>query len=158
METVQSIHLPPDQKDGTCSICLDSLDTGELVSKTSCNHYFHPDCLRPWIISKNSCPLCREKSYFVIPVLPSTNTIPEDTGLYPYSFSLSQLSAPNGSSTWGRLTDLRMSDILVPDNSITLPFFFSQDSGLALPIAALPYPETRIDIAFRELEDLLQVD
>jgi len=42
--------------------------------------------------------------------------------------------------------------------NLPLPFFFSRDSGLALPTAALPYNEMRINFAFRNLYDLLIVD
>jgi|LauGreDrversion4_2_1035121.scaffolds.fasta_scaffold09026_5 hypothetical protein len=42
--------------------------------------------------------------------------------------------------------------------NLPLPFFFSRDSGLALPTAALPYNEMRINFAFRNLSDLLIVD
>ena len=42
--------------------------------------------------------------------------------------------------------------------NLPLPFFFSRDSGLALPTAALPYNEMRINFAFRNWNDLLTVD
>ena len=42
--------------------------------------------------------------------------------------------------------------------NLPLPFFFSRDSGLALPTAALPYNEMRINFAFRNIYDLLTVD
>jgi len=42
--------------------------------------------------------------------------------------------------------------------NLPLPFFFSRDSGLALPTAALPYNEMRINFAFRNIWDLLIVD
>ena len=42
--------------------------------------------------------------------------------------------------------------------NLPLPFFFSRDSGLALPTAALPYNEMRINFAFRNIYDLLVVD
>jgi hypothetical protein len=42
--------------------------------------------------------------------------------------------------------------------NVPLPFFFSRDSGMALPTAALPYNEMRITFAFRNLSDLLTID
>jgi hypothetical protein len=42
--------------------------------------------------------------------------------------------------------------------NLPLPFFYSRDSGIALPTAALPYNEMRINFAFRNLADLLTVD
>jgi len=41
--------------------------------------------------------------------------------------------------------------------NLPLPFFYSRDSGVALPTAALPYNEMRINFYFREWEQLLIV-
>jgi len=47
---------------------------------------------------------------------------------------------------------------LVPQAcNLPLPFFYTRDSGVALPTAALPYNEMRISFQFRELEELLVV-
>lgn len=42
--------------------------------------------------------------------------------------------------------------------NLPLPFFFSRDSGVALPTAALPYNDMRINFSFRNWTDLLIVD
>lgn len=42
--------------------------------------------------------------------------------------------------------------------NLPLPFFYSRDSGVALPTAAIPYNEIRIQFAFRPYTDLLIVD
>jgi hypothetical protein len=42
--------------------------------------------------------------------------------------------------------------------NLPLPFFFTRDSGVALPTAALPYNDMRINFSFRDLRDLLIVD
>lgn len=39
--------------------------------------------------------------------------------------------------------------------NVPLPFFFTRDTGIALPTAALPYNEMKIDISFRDWRDLL---
>lgn len=39
--------------------------------------------------------------------------------------------------------------------NLPLPFFYSRDSGVALPTAALPYNEMRINFSFRDWSDLL---
>jgi len=39
--------------------------------------------------------------------------------------------------------------------NLPLPFFFTRDSGVALPTAALPYNEMRINFQFRSLDELL---
>jgi hypothetical protein len=42
--------------------------------------------------------------------------------------------------------------------NLPLPFFFSRDSGVALPTAALPYNDMRIQFSFRDWTQLLIVD
>lgn len=42
--------------------------------------------------------------------------------------------------------------------NLPLPFFFSRDSGVALPTAALPYNEMRINYSFRDWTQLLILD
>lgn len=42
-----------------CAICKDPLSVGELAKQLPCRHSYHADCILPWLISRNSCPLCR---------------------------------------------------------------------------------------------------
>lgn len=42
--------------------------------------------------------------------------------------------------------------------NLPLPFFFTRDSGVALPTAALPYNEMRINFCFRPWQDLLVLE
>ena len=41
----------------TCVICLETIK-GEPI-KTPCNHVMHNKCLTTWLISENTCPICR---------------------------------------------------------------------------------------------------
>ena len=41
--------------------------------------------------------------------------------------------------------------------NLPLPFFYTRDSGVALPTAALPYNEMRINFTFRDYKDLIVV-
>jgi len=45
--------------DDLCAICLDKYIKGEILSKLVCNHRFHKECTKKWLISKNACPICR---------------------------------------------------------------------------------------------------
>lgn len=42
-----------------CSICYEDMATGDEVYKLPCCHTFHVECLSSWIVSHNTCPLCR---------------------------------------------------------------------------------------------------
>ena len=41
-----------------CSYCLELLDFFE-ISKTTCGHSFHTNCLNEWKTKYNNCPNCR---------------------------------------------------------------------------------------------------
>ena len=51
--------------DELCSICLEGLNNNDTIFKTDCNHFYHKQCIKPWIenqIEENSkikCPMCR---------------------------------------------------------------------------------------------------
>jgi len=42
-----------------CSVCKDEFDLEAKLIKLPCNHYFHSDCVKPWLLQRNSCPTCR---------------------------------------------------------------------------------------------------
>jgi len=46
-----------------CSICLDKYVKDDRLILLSCNHYFHEDCLLPWIDHNNTCPHCRRNIF-----------------------------------------------------------------------------------------------
>ena len=43
-----------------CAVCKDSFDVdGGPLHKLPCAHYFHCDCIVPWLKQHNTCPVCR---------------------------------------------------------------------------------------------------
>ena len=42
-----------------CAVCKDEFNLGEECLSMPCNHYFHDNCLLPWLKERNSCPICR---------------------------------------------------------------------------------------------------
>jgi len=59
----------------------------------------------------------------------------------------------------GDFEDLNQNNTSLPVTTLNLPlpFFFTRDSGVALPTAALPYNEMRMNFQFRSLDELLVV-
>lgn len=59
----------------------------------------------------------------------------------------------------GNVPELTSASKVLPTYTINLPlpFFFTRDTGVSLPTAALPYNEMRIQFQFREYTDLLVV-
>ena len=43
----------------TCTVCQEDLKINEPVKKLACEHYFHEDCIMPWLRVQNTCPMCR---------------------------------------------------------------------------------------------------
>jgi hypothetical protein len=58
------------------------------------------------------------------------------------------------------LTGPTASNVAIPAHTLNLPlpFFYGRDSGVALPTAALPYNDMRINFSFRNWSDLLILD
>jgi hypothetical protein len=43
-----------------CSLCLDNFKKGEDILTLPCEHFFHENCLTPWLIKSNLCPMCKQ--------------------------------------------------------------------------------------------------
>ncbi|KAK9150322.1 hypothetical protein Syun_008631 [Stephania yunnanensis] len=43
----------------SCSICMDEYVVDKKVGSLSCRHEFHIDCIKDWLLQKNTCPICR---------------------------------------------------------------------------------------------------
>ena len=44
-----------------CVICLKDLVENEMVKGLKCMHFFHSECINPWLKVKTHCPICRQK-------------------------------------------------------------------------------------------------
>ena len=42
-----------------CTVCQEYFTEDTKVKELPCNHYFHIDCIVPWLKLHNSCPICR---------------------------------------------------------------------------------------------------
>ncbi|XP_050206180.1 probable E3 ubiquitin-protein ligase HIP1 [Mercurialis annua] len=45
--------------DEPCSICQEQYVDGQDLGKLDCGHDFHFNCIKQWLIQKNSCPICK---------------------------------------------------------------------------------------------------
>lgn len=51
-----------DMNSGNCTICCEDMVKGDMVAKTPCQHNYHNECLKTWLVEqchKPICPLCR---------------------------------------------------------------------------------------------------
>ncbi|CAH8386792.1 unnamed protein product [Eruca vesicaria subsp. sativa] len=42
-----------------CAICKDEIVVEERVKRLPCKHYYHGECIVPWLGIRNTCPVCR---------------------------------------------------------------------------------------------------
>lgn len=85
LEISASQHNPDDSSRAECQICLSDFQVGDKICWSNnplCVHAFHIDCLEPWLMKHNHCPLCRN-DYLVPPQMdPKTDEVesPNNTG------------------------------------------------------------------------------
>ncbi|XP_074651445.1 E3 ubiquitin-protein ligase RNF115-like isoform X2 [Tubulanus polymorphus] len=55
-----SISQEQVEKTLQCTVCMEDFKLGENVRKLPCDHYYHTDCIVPWLERHGSCPICRK--------------------------------------------------------------------------------------------------
>ena len=58
LDKIKEIKLKRKKKQA-CSVCICDLEKGDKVMKLKCKHYFHRDCILPWLEKNDNCPNCR---------------------------------------------------------------------------------------------------
>ncbi|CAI9784232.1 unnamed protein product [Fraxinus pennsylvanica] len=51
-----------DQQSNFCVICQVDFQDQENVGTLNCGHEYHVDCIKKWLLMKNTCPICKSKA------------------------------------------------------------------------------------------------
>ena len=43
-----------------CSVCYSNIKQGEQIKQLPCQHCYHVDCIREWLMKERVCPLCKQ--------------------------------------------------------------------------------------------------
>jgi len=80
---------------GSCSVCFDDFESGSLANQLPCKHLFHKDCITPWLIQHNTCPVCRHS----LPTEEEEETSKNEALNYNDEASTSSSSSSSGPSS-----------------------------------------------------------
>lgn len=50
---------PKNLEPPTCCVCVELINIGKKGMFMPCGHVYHPDCLKPWLLTNHTCPVCR---------------------------------------------------------------------------------------------------
>ncbi|KAK3156234.1 hypothetical protein QOZ80_2AG0104560 [Eleusine coracana subsp. coracana] len=59
VEALPEVAPSEEEASSGCAVCKDGIAVEQLVMRLPCKHFFHGDCIRPWLAIRNTCPVCR---------------------------------------------------------------------------------------------------
>ncbi|GER43044.1 RING/U-box superfamily protein [Striga asiatica] len=56
---LEVVPCPDQEKVNFCVVCQMDYECGENIGVLDCGHEYHRDCIKKWLVVKNSCPVCK---------------------------------------------------------------------------------------------------
>ncbi|KAK7364103.1 hypothetical protein VNO80_12497 [Phaseolus coccineus] len=50
-----------DQEGKNCSVCQEEYEPHDELGKLKCDHSYHFQCIKQWLVQKNFCPVCKQE-------------------------------------------------------------------------------------------------
>ncbi|CAG9312873.1 unnamed protein product [Blepharisma stoltei] len=66
------------EEESFCSICMNDITKGQIITALGCPHKFHSECVDTWIETKPSCPVCKKR-------VSTDNSTADNSELYLYT-------------------------------------------------------------------------
>lgn len=63
IDGLPTVKISDDQLKGNnsqCNVCMEDFQVGDAARRLPCEHFFHQDCIVPWLNLHASCPICRK--------------------------------------------------------------------------------------------------
>lgn len=62
ISSLPTVNISQEQADCCmeCPVCKEDFAVGEPVRQLPCNHFFHSNCIVPWLEMHDTCPVCRK--------------------------------------------------------------------------------------------------